>query len=112
MRRAARTLEHLLVSPFAAGSKLARWHFPARNRVMARLARATVLVEATEESGTRHQVEACLALGRTVYARRGLVAVLSWLRGAPGQGVVEWATAGELGERVAGEDGRRMRVAS
>jgi DNA processing protein len=93
--------EHLLVSPFAAGSKTARWHFPARNRVMARLALATVLVEATEESGTRHQVAECLALGRTVFARRGLVDTLSWLRGVRAGAVVEWGDATDLGARVA-----------
>jgi DNA processing protein len=104
--------EHLLVSPFAPGSKMARWHYPARNRAMARLARATVLVEAAEASGTRHQVAECVALGRTVYARRGLVAAVRWLRGAPAGRVVEWADAAELGELVAAEDAERGRVAS
>jgi DNA processing protein len=102
--------EHLIVSPFADGSKTARWHFPARNRVMARLAQATVLVEAAEASGTRHQVAECLALGRTVYARRGLVAELSWLRTAPAARVVEWEDAAELGELVAGENPERRQV--
>ncbi len=102
--------EHLLVSPFAAGSKTARWHFPARNRVMARLAVATVLVEATEESGTRHQVAECLALGRTVFARHGLVDTLSWLRGVRAGAVVEWGDAADLGARVAAGDNRDARA--
>ena len=88
--------DHLLVSPFEAGSRTARWHFPARNRVMARLSVATVLVEAAEESGTRHQVAECLALGKTVYARTGLVERVSWLRGQGAEGVVGWGEAGEV----------------
>jgi DNA processing protein len=86
--------DHLLVSPFASGTRTARWHFPARNRLMARLARATVLVEAEETSGTRHQVEACVALGRLVYARRPLAEQLTWLRGVPG--VAGWENATDL----------------
>ncbi len=88
--------EHLLVSPFAAGTRTARWHFPARNRVMARLSVATVLVEAEEGSGTRHQVAECLALGRVVLAQRGLAGRVSWL----GDGVTWWADAGEVVERL------------
>ena len=34
--------EHLLVSPFPLRTRTARWHFPARNRIMARLSLATV----------------------------------------------------------------------
>jgi DNA processing protein len=88
--------DHLLVSPFEAGSRTARWHFPARNRVMARLSVATVLVEASEESGTRHQVAECLELGRPVYARRGLLEAVSWLRGHDGGSVVQWGDASDV----------------
>jgi DNA processing protein len=94
--------EHLLVSPFATGSRTARWHFPARNRVMARLSLATVLVDATEASGTRHQVEECVKLGRVVYARSALVETLGWLRGAREGAVVGWTDARELGLRLGG----------
>jgi DNA processing protein len=86
--------EHLLVSPFAVGARTARWHFPARNRVMAGLARATVLVEAEETSGTRHQVEACIALRRPVYARRPPLERVAWLRGM--SGVIAWDGAKDL----------------
>lgn len=41
-----------LLSEFPPLSKAARWSFPQRNRVMAGLARATILIEATERSGT------------------------------------------------------------
>jgi DNA protecting protein DprA len=89
--------EHLLVSPFAAGATTARWHFPARNRVMARLAHATVLVEAGETSGTRHQVAACVAMSKPVFAHGRLVGHLSWLRDP---GVISWSCPVKLGQRL------------
>jgi DNA processing protein len=58
--------EHLLLSPFASGTPTRRGNFPLRNRVMARLAKATVVVEAGEHSGTVHQVRESIALGRPV----------------------------------------------
>jgi DNA processing protein len=56
--------EHLVVSPFDMGTPMARWHFPRRNRLMAQIAHATLLVEAGPTSGTHHQVDACIALLR------------------------------------------------
>jgi DNA processing protein len=103
--------DHLLVSPFPRGTRTARWHFPARNRVMARLSLATVLVDATEESGTRHQVEECVKLGRVVYARSPLVESLSWLRGAREGAVVSWVDARELGQRLSADGGECRRRA-
>jgi DNA processing protein len=72
--------EHLLVSPFAAGTRTHRGHFPARNRVMARLAVATVVAEASENSGTAHQVRESLACGRPVLVSRAAAQDCSWLR--------------------------------
>jgi len=74
--------EHLVVSPFAAGTPMSAWHFPKRNRLMAQLAQATVLIEAGATSGTRHQVSACAALGRPVFAPVHLLEQLDWLQSA------------------------------
>ena len=41
-----------LMSELAPTTKAARWTFPQRNRLMAGLAKATLLIEATERSGT------------------------------------------------------------
>lgn len=49
---------------------------------MARLAHATVLIEASATSGTRHQVAACAALGRPILAPAHLVEQLAWLNTA------------------------------
>jgi len=94
--------EHLVVSPFESGTPTARWHFPKRNRLMARLARAMVLVEAGPTSGTRHQVEECLSLGKPVFVRASLLSdEIEWLNAACARtGVSAWRDASELGARV------------
>lgn len=56
----------LLVSQFPPGSKVTRGNFPKRNYLMASLSVGTVLVEASERSGTRYHVKAALTLGRPV----------------------------------------------
>lgn len=47
--------EHLVVSEFAPGSAVARGNFPRRNRTMALIADASVIIEAGEGSGTLSQ---------------------------------------------------------
>jgi DNA processing protein len=95
--------EHLVVSPFESGTPTARWHFPPRNRVMARLATATVLVEASETSGTRYQVQECVALGSPVLVHEALLERrrIDWLTAMHRKGYVEsWGSPAELGARV------------
>ena len=65
---------HLVVSPFGACKPWIRGCFPIRNRLMAKLCQATVIVEATERSGTRHQAEACIRLERSLFLCASLVA--------------------------------------
>ena len=59
--------EHVAVSQFDPGSTVKKWNFTVRNRTMALLSPATVIVEAGEGSGTRHQGWAALRLGRPLY---------------------------------------------
>jgi DNA processing protein len=89
--------EHLVVSPYSSGTPMARWHFPRRNRLMAQLSRATLLVEAGPTSGTRHQVDACVDLGRAVFAHTSLLhAGIDWLDRAHARGAVRpWSTPNE-----------------
>lgn len=56
--------EHLLISPFRQGEPVYRSNFPKRNRVMALLSDATVIVEASDTSGTLHQAAECQKRGR------------------------------------------------
>lgn len=65
--------EHLLVSQFAAGTRVYKSNFPARNKTMAHIARATVIVEAGSTSGTIHQASACVKQGRPLFFMRSFV---------------------------------------
>ena len=58
--------DHLLVSQFAPETPVHRSNFPRRNKTMALLSDATIIVEAAENSGTRHQGWEAIRLGRTV----------------------------------------------
>ncbi len=71
--------EHLLVSEFAPGIPVARGNFPRRNRTMALIADASVIIEAGEGSGTLSQGWEALRLGRPLFLLQSLVASgLSW----------------------------------
>lgn len=65
--------QHLLISPFPAGTRTFRSHFPARNRVMARLSRATVIIEAGDTSGALHQAAASMAMRRPLFIAASVV---------------------------------------
>lgn len=72
--------EQLVVSQFPAGSPFQPRNFPIRNRTMALLTDATVIVEASEKSGTLHQGWEALRLGRTLFLMESVAndPSLSW----------------------------------
>lgn len=59
--------KHLAVSQFPEGYPGKPKNFPIRNRTMALISDATIIIEAGEKSGTRHQGWEALRLGREVY---------------------------------------------
>jgi DNA processing protein len=61
----------LIVSEYPPGVEPAPWRFPARNRIVAGLCRATVVVEARERSGALITADFALELGRDVFAVPG-----------------------------------------
>lgn len=65
-------LHHLLISPFEVGRPVRRSNFPHRNKVMAALSDATVIVEASETSGTIHQAAECQRLGRWLFIMKSM----------------------------------------
>jgi DNA processing protein len=65
-----------VVSEMPPGFRAFRWNFPARNRIIAALAPATIVVEAAERSGSLITADLALELGRDVGAVPGTV--LSW----------------------------------
>src|SRR5207244_1258138 len=61
----------LLVSEYAPGVEPAPWRFPARNRLIAGLAAATVVVEARKRSGALITADLALEEGREVFTVPG-----------------------------------------
>lgn len=71
---------HLLMTPFKVGDRVFRSNFPTRNRVMAAVSDATVIIEASDTSGTLHQAAECVRLGRWLFIAKSVVEdkSLSW----------------------------------
>ena len=65
--QAQMAIDQLLVSEFPSGYPVTPKNFPIRNRTMALLTDATVIVEAGEKSGTVHQGWEALRLGRLLF---------------------------------------------
>jgi DNA processing protein len=61
----------LIVSEYAPGVEPAPWRFPARNRIVAGLCAATVVVEARERSGALITADFALEEGREVFTVPG-----------------------------------------
>lgn len=65
--------DHLAISQFQEGVPARPQNYPLRNRTMALFSQATVIVEASERSGTVSQGWEAIRLGRPVYLLRSLV---------------------------------------
>lgn len=63
--------EGAVISEWGPGVEPAPWRFPVRNRLVAALADATVVIEASRRSGALITADHALALGRDVYAVPG-----------------------------------------
>lgn len=65
--------DHLLLSPFTWGEKFVPANFPERNRIMARISLATVIIEASDTSGSLHQALESVHVGRPVFIAAGML---------------------------------------
>jgi DNA processing protein len=65
--------DHLAISQFPSGHPVLRTNFPQRNRTMALLSDATVIVEASDGSGTLSQGWEAIRLGRPLFLLRSVV---------------------------------------
>ena len=71
----------LLISEFAPSSKVGRGNFPRRNRTMALVSDASVIIEAGATSGTISQGWEAIRLGRPLFLLKSLVeSGLPWPR--------------------------------
>jgi DNA processing protein len=65
--------DHLLISQFEPRKTVYPSNFPERNKLMAAISDATVIVEASDTSGSLHQAVECTRLGRWLFIARSLV---------------------------------------
>lgn len=74
--------DHLVISQFPSGYPILRQNFPQRNRVMALISDATVIVEACETSGSISQGWEAIRLGRhlCLYEAVGRNPAFEWSR--------------------------------
>ncbi|MBX3571063.1 MAG: DNA-processing protein DprA [Mesorhizobium sp.] len=75
-------LNHLLISQFRTGQRTFPSDFPKRNRLMAAITDASVIIEASDTSGTLHQAVECVNLGRWLFIANSLFedSLLEWPR--------------------------------
>ena len=72
---------HLLVSQFQENHPITPKNFPMRNRTMALISDATLIIEASEKSGTKHQGWEALRLGRELFINEDLITNnISWAK--------------------------------
>lgn len=73
--------DHLAVTQFPSGASIQKMNFTIRNKTMALLSAATVIVEAGPNSGTRHQGWEALRLGRPLFLLESAVtsADIQWI---------------------------------
>ena len=65
--------EHLAVSQFPLGHPISRKNFIMRNRTMALISDATIIVEARDRSGSLHQGWEAIRLGRPLFIMKSIV---------------------------------------
>lgn len=65
--------EHLVISQFPLGHPILKTNFPRRNRVMALISDATVIVEASDSSGSISQGWEAIRLGRLLLIMKSVV---------------------------------------
>lgn len=70
----------LVLTQFLPGFPGAKWAFPARNKTMSAYVQVTVIAEATEKSGTKHQAAEAVAHGRQLVLHRSVAEGTTWGR--------------------------------
>jgi DNA processing protein len=93
---------HLAISQFPSGHRVDRTTFPLRNRTMALASDATVIIEATDGSGTQHQGWEAIRLGRPLFLLRSLVEdrAPDWIGKMLDYGAIVLAETDQVLERI------------
>lgn len=66
-------VNHLLISEYSNHEAPLKWHFPARNRIIAGLSKGVCLIEARKRSGSLITAELALEMGREVFIVPGSI---------------------------------------
>jgi DNA processing protein len=93
--------EHMVISQFPPGSPVSKKNFPMRNRTMALISDATVIVEAKERSGVVYQGWECIRLGRPLLINASLTRA-PWVERMAERGALLFETVDEVLEAVTG----------
>jgi len=89
--------EQLVLSQFAPGNTVHKSNFVTRNRTMALVSHATVIVEASEKSGTQSQAWEAIRLGRGLFIPEALAeADFDWPRKLLQYGAVTFRSLDDL----------------
>lgn len=82
--------QHLAISQFSRGSPIRKENFVLRNRTMALVADASIIVESGEQGGALHQGWEAIRLGRPLFIRRNVMADsrLAWPKAMQRYGAV------------------------
>ena len=74
-----------------------KFYFPERNAVMAAVSDATVIVEASETSGTLTQARACMEMGRKLFILKSCFeSGLKWPRSYEERGAIRVNTIDDI----------------
>ncbi len=69
----------LLISEYPPGSPSLKFHFPARNRIIAGLSQAVIVTEAARGSGSLYTAKAAMEQGKEVYVVPGPITSATYL---------------------------------
>jgi DNA processing protein len=104
--------EHLVVSQFQPGEPPKKHSFPQRNRTMALISDATVIVEAGETSGSLHQGWEALRLARPLFLLESVVdSGLEWPQKMLGYGARVLCEVQDLMDAIPSPVGTRVALA-
>jgi DNA processing protein len=104
----------VVLSELPPGTQAQRWSFPARNRIMAGLARLTLVVEAADPSGSLITADFARDLGRAVAAVPGRVTarMAAGTNGLLRDGAVPVTSTEDVLDELYGVGGRPERAAA
>ncbi|HGO9421107.1 TPA: DNA-processing protein DprA [Bacillus cereus] len=90
--------EGLIISKFAPTTPVQRWNFPMRNAIMSGISLATVIVEASETSGSLIQADYALKQKRIVFIPQSAIdnPLLKWPQKYINRGACKFSTISDL----------------